>query len=57
MNQNFICRPNIVIKTLSNTPYQEDKWELLKFGDTILEFSLPDNRCMTVNVNQETAQK
>lgn len=50
-------RPNIVIKTLSNTPYQEDKWELLKFGDTILEFSLPDNRCMTVNVNQETAQK
>merc|ERR1719481_2546472 len=50
-------RPNIVIKTLSKKPYQEDKWELLKFGETILEFSLPDNRCMTVNVNQETAQK
>jgi len=50
-------RPNIVVKTLSNKPYQEDKWKLLKFGNTILEFSLPGDRCTTVNVNHKTAER
>jgi len=50
-------RPNIVVKTLSKKPFQEDQWKLLKFGNTILEFSLPGDRCTTVNVNQKTAER
>ena len=52
-----IYRPNIVVKTLDSAPYQEDKWRTIRIGGTILEFSLPDNRCLTVNHNQKTAAR
>ena len=51
------CRPNIVVKTLSHEPYQEDQWKLIRIGDAVLEFSLPDNRCSIVNINHETSEK
>merc|ERR1712241_1022480 len=50
-------RPNILVKTLDSTPYQEDRWKLVNIGGAILEFSLPDNRCITVNYNQVTSKK
>jgi len=50
-------RPNIVIKSLDDKPYQEDQWKKMKIGTVGLEFSLPDNRCLTVNYNQKTAEK
>ena len=40
-------RPNLVIITDDRSPYQEDRWELVRMGDVVLEFSLPDNRCIT----------
>merc|ERR1711892_264829 len=50
-------RPNLVVKTLSEDPYQEDRWKQVRIGNVELEFSLPDNRCLTVNYNQRTAEK
>jgi len=50
-------RPNLVIRTLSDKPYQEDRWREMRVGVVGLEFSLPDNRCLTVNYNQENAEK
>ena len=46
-----------MVKTLDSAPYQEDKWRTIRIGGTILEFSLPDNRCLTVNHNQKTAAR
>ena len=46
-----------MVKTLDCAPYQEDKWRTIRIGGTILEFSLPDNRCLTVNHNQKTAAR
>ena len=43
--------------TDNRRPYQEDRWELVRIGEVVLEFSLPDNRCITVNYNQNTAEK
>ena len=48
---NYEFRPNIVVNTESSEPYQEDRWKLIRIGDAVLEFSLPDNRCITVNYN------
>jgi len=50
-------RPNLVVRTLSDKSYQEDWWRQMRVGTVGLEFSLPDNRCLTVNYNQETAEK
>ena len=44
--------------TEDRRPYQEDRWEMVRLGEkVVLEFSLPDNRCITVNYNQHTAQR
>jgi len=50
-------RPNLVVKTLSDKPFQEDWWKQVRIGTVGLEYSLPDNRCQTVNYNQITAEK
>ena len=50
-------RPNLVVKTLSDKPFQEDWWKQVRIGSVGLEYSLPDNRCQTVNYNQLTAEK
>ena len=53
----MLFRPNIVVETDDRRPYQEDRWELVRIGEVTLEFSLPDNRCITVNYNQNTAER
>ena len=45
------------METEDRRPYQEDRWELVRIGEVVLEFSLPDNRCITVNYNQNTAER
>ena len=57
MSSFFFLRPNIVVRTLDSKPFQEDKWQLVRISDAVLEFSLPDNRCLTVNYNQKTSKK
>lgn len=53
----FKFRPNLVVKTIDSTPYQEDRWKTIRIGQAVLEFSLPDNRCISVNHNHRTSQR
>ena len=46
-----------MVETEDRRPYQEDRWDLVRIGEVVLEFSLPDNRCITVNYNQHTAER
>ena len=50
-------RPNIVVETTDKSPYQEDNWRLVRIGDTVLQYSLPNIRCASINVEQDTAER
>lgn len=48
-------RPNFVFS--GGEPFDEDKWKKIKIGDVIFYPVKPCSRCITVNVNQDTAEK
>lgn len=56
-------RPNIVIETRNDEPFEEDKWvgQTLMFGDPNsgagVRVTMRDERCVMVNLDPDTAEK
>jgi uncharacterized protein YcbX len=48
-------RPNLVIA--GTVPFAEDTWRKIRIGNAILEIATPCERCVMVNINQQTAAK
>lgn len=47
-------RPNLVISGC--TPYEEDKWKIIKIGSSVFENVKPCARCRVVTVDQKTGK-
>lgn len=48
-------RPNVVIEC--EEPWAEDKWELLKIGDVVLDLVKPSDRCIVTTTDQQTGER
>jgi uncharacterized protein YcbX len=48
-------RPNLVFS--GGKPYEEDKWQKIKIGGIEFNVVKPCSRCVTINVNQDNAEK
>ncbi|HXF29012.1 MAG TPA: MOSC domain-containing protein [Chlamydiales bacterium] len=48
-------RPNLVISGCE--PYEEDTWKRFRIGDMLFECVKPCSRCVTVTIDQHTAEK
>jgi len=50
-------RPNIVISSVSEKPFEEDNWKQLKIGDLVLDLVKPCARCVLTTVNPDEGKK
>ena len=47
-------RPNLVFKT--ERSFEEDEWQAIQIGNTLLRKAKPCGRCRMINVNPETGE-
>jgi uncharacterized protein YcbX len=52
-------RPNIVVETLSGTPFAEDSWvgATVSVGPVRVHVERRDKRCMVINIDPETGER